>query len=193
MPLFTEQDYEMFPEQYRDTIRKADHEWDAGKKTTAQVQDVITKIYSHPESKRVFEKLNKEHKLGLEIPTSPIDNYLKPLEDKIESIEKKDKEEYEAETKRLVFSKLSEYQIPQTQEKLNELETFRKTHHIENNREGYLETIELYAREREPEPSSAEYKPNTIFSFKEIPDESVAMQNTLAEIRALKKSTLGRR
>jgi hypothetical protein len=191
MPFLTEQDYEMIPEGMRERLRKAEEDYDAGRKTTQQVQDVITKIYSHPDTKKAFEKMNKDYKLGLEIPTSPIDNYINPLHEEIKGLKEDRKKDYESETKKLVRQKFEDLSIPWTKEEADKIEAFRKSHAIEDSRDGYLSAIDLWAKDREPEPSSAEYtKP---FSFKEAPNEDDAMLRAVTEVKQFKKSLSGRR
>jgi hypothetical protein len=185
MPFLTAEDYEMLPEGVREKIRVAEADYDSGKKTREELTQAITKIYSNPKTKKLFEEINKEAKLGLNIPSSPIDAYVEPLEKEIKDMKTEKKKEEEEKEKKAVKERMAELNIPES--KIPEIAKFQAEHGISNN----ISAIELWAERREPEPQSAEYtKP---FSFKEAPNEEDAYNKSLAEVRQFKKSQLGRR
>jgi hypothetical protein len=185
MPFLTQEDYEMMPEGVREKIRKAEADFDAGLKTREELTQAITKIYSNPKTKKMFEQINKDANLGLNIPKSPIDAYIEPLEKDISGMKEEKKKEEEEKERKAVREKMTELNIPES--KLPEIAKFQTLHGISNN----VSAVELWAKEREPEPMSAEYsKP---FSFKEVPNEEEAYNKTITELKQFKKSQLGRR
>jgi hypothetical protein len=186
MPFLTEEDYQMLPDAIRAKIQKAEADYESGKKTEVQFQEAIKKIYSNPSTKKAFEKLNKDAELGLDLPKSPLDNYVAPLEKEIEDIKKENKMKESLETKKQVLAKLAEMNIPES--KLPEIAEFQTKHGITNN----LSAIDFWAAQQEPEPISAEYRKP--FSFGELPKEEDVMNKTLTEILQFKKSAnAGRR
>lgn len=185
MPFLTKEDYELIPEGMRERIQKAEQDYDAGLKTREELTQAITKIYSNPNTKRKFEEINVEAKLGLNIPPSPLDAHIEPLKKEIKEMKEDKKKEEDSEARKAVKEKLFELNIPES--KIAEIAEFQKIHGITNN----ISAIELWSKERELEPVSAEYRKP--FSFKEAPNEEEAYSKSLADIRQFKKSQLGRR
>jgi len=123
----------------------------------------------------------------LNIPKSPIDAYIEPVQKELDGLKKEKEEERKRKDKEAVHERLKELNIPES--KLPEIAAFQAQHGITNN----ISAINFWAETREPEPVSAEYTRNKDFFFKEPPDENVATQNAVAEIRQYKKSIMGRR
>jgi hypothetical protein len=182
MPLLKKEHLDLIDnDEVRNVLIAADAEYEKAMGSQKQLTEAITKIYSNPKTKEAFQMINKEAGLGLDLPPSPIDAYVEPVKKELADLRKERAEEAKLKEKQSCLEKMRELSIANTPENIKAIGDFQTVHGITN----ALSAIELWAKQREPEPSAIEYSGNP-FKFDGIPDEDKARQNAFKEIQDFK-------
>lgn len=192
MPLLKKEDLELLDPKLRETLEAADRAYDAtlsekekSDKIMKEVDDFFRTAYQNPAAVEKLKELIKITGSKIEIPDPPARKYVEPLENEIKELRKQLSEKEKGEHNKALIKRAEELGLSLEEVKTKAAE-FQKKHLIQDD----FSALELYAQSREPETPSVEYvKP---FTFDKPPDETLATNNALKEIRALKSNMMGR-
>lgn len=197
MPLLTEEELALLDPAKRQAILDAERkiaeadeklrDYDSLKKLDNEFKGLVQKANTDPKALKAMKDLFELTGLKVDVPDPPFAKFMEPLKEENKALKERLSKIETRDLKEKLTAKFEELGIPNTKETWDKIDEIIKTKGIGD----YFTALEFYAATREPEVPSVEYSRPFDFSAN-IPDEKMAMANSLKEIRELKKQTLRR-
>jgi hypothetical protein len=175
----TQEELALLDPETQQKILAMTQEYEQATKVKNELQDFISKVYSNPQLKQQFEQVVKQVDPNIEVPKSPIENYIDPIKQEFEAFKQ---EQTKKELKARLEAKARQLGItPEEYQKVDELAVQKKILDLEA-------AMEYYAAVRDRSRGlTTSIADNDILSNvnkqAEIYDLNTAKQKALEKIR----------